>query len=522
MTSSHRIIINTAALYARVLVSTGLSVFASRYILAALGVVDFGLYSVIVGIMGFMSFLNGAMATSSQRHLTHALGRGNLTEVNRIFKTAFKLHAALAILLIVFGETLGLWFLTHILQIPDPRRDAAFWVFQFTVISTVCFVVAVPYQALLTAHEALAAVSLIGILQSFLGFFLALCIARLPGDHLVVFVLLSCLILISMTTAQILLCRLRYRESKLLTSVKLRPELSSEMLGVSGWSLVGSLSSVGRQQGLAFLLNIFFGPMVNAAFGIANQIGSMMCQLTQAMQQAISPRLMKQEGAGNRKRMLELTLATSKYGFFIACFWGIPLFAEMPSVLTLWLKAPPEHSDAFCRIILLTFACDQLSSGYGTAVLAIGKMARYQAIIGGIHLSTLPLAYILLKLGFNQNSVLLSSLITMIIVSASRGLVVRRLADLPYATWLNEVVLRGLAGVVPSMIYAASVIYLIQPSLGRLLFLAVTSGLLTVAGIVAIGMSRNERSHSYELLRTAIIKVKTVWTSLLPRDKSAT
>ncbi|MFM7182015.1 MAG: hypothetical protein ACKO2G_11205 [Verrucomicrobiales bacterium] len=496
-----------AALYGRVLVSMVLSLFASRYILAALGVVDFGLYSVIAGIMGFMAFLNGAMSTSSQRHLTHELGHGDRDQLNRIFKTSLLLHASIAVLLVILGETAGLWFLNHVLNIPEDRQGAAFWIYQFTVFSTACGVVSVPYNALLTAHEALVAASLIGTLQSVLSFVLALVLVRIPGDRLISFVLFGSLITILTTLAQMVLCRLRYPESRILGGNQPTRGIFKELLGLSGWTLVGHLSFVCRLQGIAFLLNVFFGPLVNAAYGIANQVSSMMAQLTQVMQQAISPRMVKQEGAGNRKRMLELSLFTSKYGFFVACFWGIPLFVEIETVLSLWLKNPPQHTATFCRIVLLIFAADQLSSAYGTTVLALGKLARYQTIICGIHLATLPLAYLLLKMGFNQNYCLLASLFTMIVASASRGRVVQTLADFPYSTWVRQVAVRGVIAVMPGVLFAWCLSQLLGPSVARLLLLSVTTGLITAAGIILIGVTREERLEFRALLLSLLAKV---------------
>jgi len=510
MTNAQRVLFNTVALYVKVALTTVLGLFAIRFVLAALGVVDYGLYSVIAGIMGFMAFLNSAMATSSQRHLTHELGRGDPVQLNRIFRTCFFLHAALAVLLVVLGETVGLWFLNHALNIPGARREAAFRIYQFTVLGTACYVIAVPYQALLTAHEALAAVSVIGIIQSFLNFLLALFIAHAPGDRLVTYVFISSIITILMTLAQMALCRVRYAEARISTENRLNQRLTHEILGFSGWSLFGSLSAVGRFQGVAFLLNIFFGPVMNAAYGIANQVSSMVIQLTQAMQQAVSPRLVKHEGAGNRKRMLELSLLSSKYGFFLACFWMIPLFVEIPTVLKLWLKNPPEHSAVFCRIILLMFVCDQLSIGYGTAINAIGKIARYQLIIGGIHLSTLPLAYIFLKMGFNQNSVLLCSLFTIMIVSAARGLVVQRIADFPYTIWLNKVVVRGIVGILPAALYASLFAMVVPPSLGRMVALSITTGLVAIVGAFYLGMTRTERTYFSELIRPSLFKVMSL------------
>lgn len=500
MTNAQRVLINTTALYARVAVTMVLGLLTSRLILSTLGVVDFGLYSVVAGIMGFMAFLNGAMSTSSQRHITHCLGRGDLIQVNRIFKTAFFLHASLAVLLVTLGETIGLWFLTYVLNIPESRSEAVFWIYQFNVFSTALYVVSVPYQALLTAHEALVSVSIIGITQTVLSFFLALLIVYAPGDKLVFYVMGSSVIAIFMRLTQMMLCRNRYAESRLNTANQINKDLTVELMSFSGWNLFGSLSVVGRFQGVAFLLNIFFGPSVNAAYGIASQVSGAMSNLTQSMLQAVSPRLVKEEGAGNRKRMFELSLLTSKYGFFIACLFGIPLFATMDSILELWLNSPPQHSTTFCRIILLMFICDQLSSGFGLVVSAIGQVARYQIIIGSIQLSTIPMGYVFLKMGYNQNAVLVCALFAMIVASASRGIVVQFITDFSYSIWLKNVVFRGLMAVSPAFLFNYIFIEYVRPSVGGILVLSVTSGFITIAGCIFVGMSKEERKRFTEIV----------------------
>ncbi len=213
------------------------------------------------------------------------------------------------------------------------------------------------------------------------------------------------------------------------------------------------------------------------------------------MVQAVSPRLVKQEGAGNRDRMLELALLTTKYAFFLACFWMIPLFVELPTLLKLWLKTPPAHTLVFCRVALLIFICDQLSSGFSTVVLAIGNIARYQTIIGFIHITTLPLAFILVKFGFNQDAVMFCSLLTIIIASASRGLIVRRLTDLPYSAWLNKVVVRGIAGMLPAALYASTLAWVMPPSLLRAVILFISTGVVTITGAFYTGMSHKEREY---------------------------
>lgn len=498
MVIAKKVWFNMAALYARVIVSAFLSFFASRYILAALGVHDFGLYSVIAGVMGFMAFLNGAMSTGTQRHLTHALGRGDLAEVNRFFKAAFFLHLALAGVVFVLGETVGLLFVEKVLNIPESRRDAAFWVYQFTIITTIGYIILVPYQALLTAHEALVAVSLIGVFQALAAFVLAFMLVSIPGDKLIVFVLLSSLIMLAAVFLQIFICRSRYPESKLMTENKLERRCFFELLGVSGWSLFGSLSVVCRFQGTAFLLNVFFGPLLNAAYGIANQVTAMMTAITQSMQQAIAPRLIKIDGAGNREQMLDWAMLMGKYGFFIAAFGVIPAFSEMPWLLSIWLKNPPEHAIFLCRVALVIFLVDQISSGCQVVVLSLGAVAKYNILVGMGNISTIPVMYLLFKANVPFDWVMGWRILTMIMVSLIRVHVVASLTSIALSSWLKKTLGKALFGIAPSVV----AMILLNGMLPASFFKVVVVGLVMLmtwpVGIFFLGMAKIERERIRE------------------------
>lgn len=489
------VLINTGFLYLRVVVNTILVLLSTRYVLKAIGSVDFGIYAVVAGIMGFLGFLTGAMATSSQRHLAYELGQKNYVRLNAVFNSSMGLHLLLSILIFVLAETLGLWFLGNVLNIPDGRQAAAFWVFQFTVVASISYVIAVPYQALFTAHESFAVISMMGILQSLVSFFLAVLLIQYSGDRLIIYALFSCLIAVSITLFQVFLSRGRYEESRLSSKMLFEKNLAKELLGFTGWNLFGALSVVVRFQGIAFLLNIFFGPVANAAMGIANQIYGAVTQFTQSILQVVSPRMVKHEGAGNREHVIDISVLTCKYSFVIGCLWSIPLIAEMPKVLQLWLVAPPDGAVIFCRLIILAYVFEQLSSGLTMPIQAIGRIAESQVVSGIIHISTLPLAYLLIKFNSGEIGVVIASLLTIVLNTFIRGHLLGRIAEFSYLRWLKDVLLVGCIVIAPGVLISFVIITNFSGSFMRLIFTVLSSSLFTLTTMYYIGMNELERSR---------------------------
>lgn len=495
VTSTRRIFTNTLALYVRMALTAGLALFGSRWVLAGLGVVDYGLFCVIAGIMGFMGFLNAAMAVSSQRHLAFELGRGDFIRLNKVFNTCLGIHLCLAILLILLGETVGLYFLKEVLKIPEARRAAAFWVYQLTIVSTVANVVSVPYQAVLTSRESLVWLSAIGIIQGVLTFFLALLISSLPGDILIGYAAIYALIISLMPTIHVLLCRLKFPESRLNTRYLWNPPLAREIASFSAWNLFGIFGTIARSQGLAFLLNVFFGPAINAAYGLANQVAGQVSQFTDALLQAVTPQIVKNEGMGDRTRMLSFSLQTSKYAFMLASLWMLPLLSEMPTIIDLWLKEVPPHTGSFCRLVLIIFSFDKLTIGFLSAVQAIGRIAAYQATLGSLLIVTLPAGYLLLKIGAPPESVLWGAFFFAVLSNIGRIWFIRRLTGQPVSVWFNQVFMRCMLAILPSVTLCSIFLCLLPPSLFRLAFIFTSVPLFMIAGAWFFGMTGVERRY---------------------------
>jgi O-antigen/teichoic acid export membrane protein len=505
MASAQRIVLNALTLYAKVVVVAGLSLLSTRLILRHLGVVDFGLFSVLGGVVGLLVFLNTAMSVSTQRHLAYELGRGDLERANMVFNACVIIHLAVAAVVILLGETVGLWIFHSVLKIPEARRTAAQWVYQFVLVSAVVNIANVPYKAVLVAREAMIWISVLNILQTLLLFLTALALGWLGGDRLIWYAAAVAAISLMILLATLALCNRKYPEGRFRVSAKADKTLVREIAGFSGWNLFGALAGVGRIQGIAVLLNMFFGAVVNAAYGLANQVSSQLATGSHSLLFAVNPQIVKREGAGDRGRMLNLAMRTSKYSFFAVSFFAVPVIVEMPVILNLWLDNPPHHAVAFCRLALLIFLVDQLTVGVMFAMQAIGRIALYQATIGGILLANVALAYGMLKFGLPPESALWCGLAISILAGTGRLIFLQHTAGQPILEWLRRVVVRSTIGMTPSCLGLLPLVSM-PPSLVRLLGTALLCFLGAGLGIWFLGTDRFERQFFVKMFKEQILR----------------
>ena len=318
--NNKRIAKNTLLLYFRMLVLMAVGLYTSRVILAALGVEDFGIYNVVGGIVTIIGFLNGTLSTASSRYVTVALGKGDKRRMHEVFSSVLLVNILLCLIVFVLSETVGLWFLYHKMVIPAERMNAAFWVFQFSVITVMQHIICVPFNATIIAHERMKAFAYIGLFDAFakLGVAMLLTIEAV-WDRLILYAIL--LYLISLTNQVIYLryCYRNFPETKSMPRANSR--LLKEMTTFISWSAYGSFVSVGFTQGLNILLNLFFGPAVNAARAVAVNVQQHVFQFTTNFQTAINPQLTKSVAQDNSAQARVLLIASSKYSFFLLCMY---------------------------------------------------------------------------------------------------------------------------------------------------------------------------------------------------------
>lgn len=375
--NNKRIAKNTLLLYFRMLFMMAVSLFTSRVVLNTLGVEDYGIYNVVGGIVAMFGFINGSMSSATQRYITFALGKGDKNRLQTVFSTTLQIHTLIAGVIVLLGETIGLWFLYNKMQIPADRMDAAFWVLQCSIIAAVVMIISVPYNADIVAHEKMSAFAYISILEVVLKLAIVYMLLVFSFDKLVLYAFLLLAIQILIRFCYSYYCNKHFEETKY--KHVWDKALFKEMTGFAGWSMFGNLAAVLFGQGLNMLLNVFFGPVVNAARGIAVQVQNAVQQFVLNFQMALNPQITKTYAQGEMQEMHKLMYRSARFSFFLLFFLSLPVLFETKFILTVWLKIVPDNTVVFLRIMLCTSLIYTLSNPLIIANQATGKVRKYQA-----------------------------------------------------------------------------------------------------------------------------------------------
>ena len=417
MQPGNKVIANTLILYVKILVTTCVGLLTTRYVLEALGIDDYGLYNLIAGIIAMLSFFNAAMSAATQRFLSFAFGKKDLIELRKIFHYSIILHIVVSILIIILIEIGGRYLIMNILSISESKIDVAINVLHWISVSTFFSILAVPYIILLflVAHKLILYASLIASVM---------CVSLL---------------------IKIGVCYKKYPETHISLKSVHDKDLLKRITRFTGWSLIGSVSSIARGQGIAVILNIFYGVVINAAYGIANQVNGLLSFFSAAIMQSIRPQIIKSEGAQDRPRMLKLSLIACRYMFFLCALFSIPLIIEMPYILNLWLKEVPEYTIVFCRLILFITLLSMLTQGLSVSIEATGKIKWLQVIVGTLHVINFPIGYWLLKIGYPPQSVLICILSEEAVCLLLRVIIAHKITNLRVRDFITKVLIRSVA-----------------------------------------------------------------------------
>lgn len=413
---------NTLLLYFRMLFMMAVSLYTSRVVLSTLGVEDFGIYNVVGGVVTMFGFINSAMTGSTQRFITFALGRGEEKELSKVFGTSMIIHGIISLLIILLAETIGLWFFYHKMIIPVERMDAAFWVFQFAVLTSVIMVMSVPYNAVIIAHEKMGAFAYISILEVILKLIIVYVLVVFHYDKLKLYAVLIFIIQMLVCLVYSTYCKKHFRETHFVWTRD--KKLFFRMLVFAGWTMNGNLAVMGYTQGLNLLLNMFFNPVVNAARGIAVQVQIAVSNFCRNFQMALNPQITKSYAIGDYGYMHELVYASSRYSFYLLFLLSFPIVLESRFILSIWLEDIPNYTIPFVRIMLIITLCNALSNPMIVSAHATGKIRRFQMLEGGVLLLIFPIAYICLKLGMLPRIVFIVHLLVEIMAQFVRVWVV--------------------------------------------------------------------------------------------------
>lgn len=432
MSDSKRIAKNTLMLYFRQILIMLVSLYTVRVVLNVLGAEDYGIYNVVAGVVTMFSFLGNAMATASQRYFSFDLGKNDNEHLKTTFSVTFQIYILLALFVVLIAETLGIWFVNHKLVIPEERLTAANWIFQAAIISFLLTLITTPYMAAIIAHENMKVYAYVSIVEVILRFSIVFVLKIFPYDKMILYGLLLTIVSIIITFVYRLYCYKYYFECKV-RFIK-DYDLFKEIVTYSCWNLFGASVTVVKNQVMNVMLNLFFGPVVNAARGIAFQVNSAVVSFSHNFSTALRPQIIKAYSIKDEKTALDYVYAGSKATFFLMYIFFLPLNFEMDFVLTLWLKNVPEYTVLFTQLVLIDALIDCVGYPVMTLAHATGKIKMYQGVVGGIILLNLPVSYSLLKFGLEPHGVLIISIIITTIASIVRLFIVQRISI--FSVWL--------------------------------------------------------------------------------------
>lgn len=492
MSNTSRIAKNTLALYFRQILIMLVSLYTVRVVLNTLGAEDYGIYNVVAGVVMMFGFLSGAMATASQRFFSFEMGKKNEVGLSLIFSVTLTIYAFLSIIIVILAETLGLWFVCTKLVIPPERMTAAKWLYQCAVVSFLFSIMTTPFMSAIIAHENMNVYAYVGIVEVFLKLGVMFVLKITPFDKLIFYGILLLLVSVINTGLYRFYCKKHYKECRF--KFLWDKQKFSEMFSYVGWNLFGSAVGVFKNQLINILLNQFFGAVVNAARAIAQQVSAAVTSFSQNFSTAIRPQIIKTYAAEQKDECLALTFRGCKMTFFLMYIFSLPLILEMPFVLNLWLKNPPENAVIFASLVLIDALVDSVSYPIMTLAQATGKIKLYQGVVGGILLLNFPVSYVLLKCGLPAYSVLVAGICITFIAFIVRLFIVKVLTSFSLRRFFVNVCIPIILVALLSAVVPVFARFFIKGEILNFVCTVFLSVSFTAVFVFFVGMSNAERA----------------------------
>ena len=503
ISDNKRIAKNTIFLYIRMMVVMLVSLFTSRVILNTLGATDYGIYNVVGGIVTIVSFLNSALGASTSRFLTFALGEKNIQKQKSTFGACLNLHIGIALLVLILGQTVGLWFFYEKMVIPDERMVAAFWVYQFSILTTMVSFTQVPYNASLIAHEEMSIYAYVGLYEAFSRLFIAYLITISPIDNLIFYGLL---LLVNTVIVQLFYrwYAVKHFEECRFSLVKDKT-LYKQLLSYGGWDLFGNLALVCQGEGVNLLLNVFFGPIVNAARAIAFQIQGAVTQFVGNFMTAVRPQVIKNYAEGNVNKMYTLTFYTAKFSYILMLALVVPIIYEIRFILGIWLgNAVPDETALFAVIVLMTYTWRTFHIAALMPYHAIGKIKTGNITIGTLMIATLPMGYVLFKFGCPAYSVFLAIFAVEIVGMFAIYWLIHRYEYFPYKYVFTKILIPCGLVTIFTIIAPAFITHLMNDGWLRFIIVGVTTELSLILSALYLGLNREERTRIFSFIQNKL------------------
>lgn len=497
---------NTAFLYVRMLFAMLVSLYASRVVLNTLGIEDYGIYNVVGGVVSLFAVLNSAMTSGTLRFLNYEMGTGNNERLGKVFSTSLSIHIVIAIIILVLAETIGLWFVNTQMVIPPDRMYAANWVYQFSIFASMISLTQVPYTAAIIAHERMQIYGYVGILEAVLRLVVVLLLVMFMTDKLILYAFLVFLSTIIIALIYRMYCVRHFPECKF--SVCRDRTLYIELTGFAGWNLFGSIAQLCTTQGQDILLNLFFGPMVNAARAVAVSINGVVMQFVSNFQTAVNPQIVKSYAANDLIQYEALIIRIAKFSFIMFFVFAAPILAETEFLLDVWLKNPPVNSAIFSRLIIINVMLNVIVESIYRASLATGKIRTYQIVVGLLVISNIPLSYIFLKNGCS----VLSTFYTMIILSVisvfvKLFLLKKVVHSFRVGLFIRTVIVNCAIMTIIILLFVIVMRSCIEPSLSRSIMLLATVPIMSLLTAYLFCLTKSEKGWINGVIRNKVVAI---------------
>lgn len=486
-----RIVKNTLLLYMRTILVMIVSLFTSRVVLSALGVDDYGIYNVVGGVVAMFAVVSGALSASISRFITFELGRDDIEKLKRIFSTSINIQIGISLLILILGETIGVWFLNYRMNIPADRLSAANWVLQCSMITFIINLISVPYNAAIIAHEKMSAFAYVSILEVILKLLIVYLLYISTWDKLIVYS--SLLVLVAMIIRMVygVYCNRCFIETRY--QLVYDRALIKNMTSFAGWGFFTNTAYIFNTQGVNILINMFFGVGVNAACGIAMQVETAIMKFVNDFTTALNPQITKSYAMKNFDAMNKLVIRGAKFSYFLLFILSLPILMETDYILGLWLEKVPEHTVAFVRLAIIGTMIDRLGNTCTTACMATGTIRRYVLWITSVGCLVFPITWLTFKLGAPVETAYLVFACVYICVDGVRLWIMKELLSFPVGEFVREVVWRIIVVSVIATIFPFIIIFIFDQSFSRLLVSVIVSVLTSFISIYFFGFTTNER-----------------------------
>lgn len=494
---------NSILLSLRMIVVLFLMLYTTRVLLTSLGVSDYGVYNVVCGFVSMFSFLTTSLSNGIQRFFNFELGRHGQDGARIVYNAAIRIQLLIAVFLIILTEGIGIWYISSKMVLPADRVFAAKCIFQASLISLLFTVIQAPFVASIMAHERMNYFAIVTIIDAVLKLLIAKCIVGIHSDSLIVYGWL-----LAAESAFVFLLYYGYAKHSF-SEIKLTKGYSTDtfisILSFSGWNVFGSFANIMKEQGINLVLNLFFGPIANAARGVASQVNGGLQSLVSNLTIAVRPQVVQSYAVGDIPRSINLTFSISKLSCCFLFLVSFPIILEIHYILHIWLGGEvPPFTASFIYIIIITSFVNNLNAAISGLVHASGRMRTYQLVCGGITLLSVPLAYGILSLGHPPYWALIMSLLATTLAQVAALFVLKAIVDYSILDYLKRVVLPLFFVIAVSIWIPLVIHFFMAEGPYRLLAVLASSIVCSLAAIYTCGLNKSEKSIVFSMIKKGL------------------